>query len=118
MRNIVNEDSAGAALRPVAPQLRASEPELVAQRPRQRFLLRDVGPPLLPVYVDCEEPFTRAGSRLTQESGGAEKIACGGDCRAAYDDSLYYVSSCERLWRALNRFWIFNVAHLLVLPFA
>ena len=83
MRYIVNEDSAGAALGPVAPQLRADEPELVAQRPGQRFLLHDVGPALLPVDVDGDEPFSCAAGNLARLSRGAEQVAYRGNCRAA-----------------------------------
>src|SRR6185295_490244 len=37
-RDVVDEDGARAAFRPIATEFRAGEAQLVAQRPRQRFL--------------------------------------------------------------------------------
>src|SRR5262249_28130121 len=51
-RNVIDQDSAGAALRPIAAKFCAGESQLVPQRPRERFLLVDVNAPLLPVDVE------------------------------------------------------------------
>src|SRR5260370_40566880 len=111
MRHIVNEDSAGTALGPVAPQLRAGETELVAQRPGERFLLHDVGPALLPVDVDGNEPFSCAASSLAQQSRRAEQVACRGNCRAAGDDPFDEVAPRDHIQCAANRLWAYDLAH-------
>src|SRR5260370_10807446 len=110
MRHMVNEDSAGAALGPVAPQLRAREPELVAQRPSQRFLLDHVGPALLAVDVDGDEPFSGAAGSLARQSRGAEQVACRGNCRAAGDDPFDEGAPRDHIHWAANRLWVYDVA--------
>src|SRR5260370_35066783 len=115
MRYIVNEDSAGAALGPVAPQLRAREPELVAQRPGQRFLLHDVGPARLPVEVDGDEPFSCAAGSLARHGRGAEHIPCRGNCRAVSHAPFVEVIPRDPIPWAPNRLWAYVASHLQVL---
>ena len=68
MRHVVDEDGAGAALGAVAAQLGAREPQLVAQRHRQRFLLHDGqgrgegGPAAATIVKDeFDQVYTKAG---------------------------------------------------------
>jgi hypothetical protein len=49
MRDVVEQDRAGAAFGAIAPQLGSRESQLVSQRPRQRLLLHDVGSSPLPI---------------------------------------------------------------------
>src|SRR5260370_5066188 len=112
MRYIVNEDGAGAALGPVAPELRAREPELVAQRPGQCFLLHDVGPALLPVDFDGDERFSCAAGSLARLSRGAEQVAYRGNCRAAGDDPFDEVAPRGHIRWPANHLWGYHVAHL------
>jgi len=73
MRYIVDEDGAGAALGAVAAQLGARKAQFVADGPRQRLLLHDIGSPLLAIDVDGNEPFAGAWY-LALQSGRAEQI--------------------------------------------
>jgi hypothetical protein len=59
MRDVVDQDGAGAAFRTVAPELGAGEPQLVAQRGGQRLLLHHVHAPLLAVDVEGNQPWER-----------------------------------------------------------
>src|SRR5262245_61381407 len=60
-RDVVDEDRARAALRAIAAEFRAGEAQLVAERPRQRFLLARVNPSLLSIDVEGKQPLARAG---------------------------------------------------------
>ena len=62
-RHIVDEDGTGATLRTVAPQLGAGEPQLVAQRHGQRFLLQHVDAPVLSVDIQRDQALDAAGRR-------------------------------------------------------
>ena len=92
----------GAALGAVAPQLGAREPQLVAQRHGQRFLLHDVHAPHLSVDVQRDQTLDRAGSRgLAEErAGAAEEIGGGGRRRAGRDDSFDEGAPCDRIHRS------------------
>ena len=68
-RDVVDEDGARAALRAIAAEFRAREPQLVAQRPRQRFLSAHVDAPLLSVDVEGDQPFADAGLREQPGNG-------------------------------------------------
>src|SRR5262245_9189406 len=59
--DVVDEDGARPALRPIAAEFRAGEAQLVAERPRQRFLFAYVNPSLLSVDVEGEQPVAHAG---------------------------------------------------------
>jgi hypothetical protein len=89
MRHIVDKNRARAAFGSVATQLGPREPQFVTERPGQRFLFHDVGSPQLAVHVDGDKPFPRAASRLAEQRGGAEQIACGRDCDATYNHAFY-----------------------------
>ncbi len=52
---------AGAALGAVAAELGAGEPQLVAQRHRQRFLRQHVHAPHLAIHVEGNQPLDAAG---------------------------------------------------------
>src|SRR4029077_16168130 len=62
-----------ATLGAITAELGPGEPQLVAQRPSQRFLLRDVHAALRALHSQREEPVARTG-RLSEQRGGAEKI--------------------------------------------
>ena len=62
MRHIVDEHRAGAALGAVASELGAGQPQLVAQRRGQRFLLQHVDAPLLAVDVSVISRSTLPGA--------------------------------------------------------
>ena len=71
MRHVVDEDGACAALGAVAAQLRAGQPELVAQRHGQRFLLHDVHSSHLTVDVQRDQALDRArGGGLSRTEPG------------------------------------------------
>src|SRR4051812_15572342 len=71
VRDIVDEHGARAALRTVAAQLRAGEPQLVAERHCQRFLLHHVNGPHLAVDVQGHQPLDGPGHRALSYHGGS-----------------------------------------------
>jgi hypothetical protein len=88
--DVVDEDSARAALRAIASEFRTGEAQLVAQRPRQRFLLAHVDPPLLPIDVKSEQPLAHAGlcEQARNELGAAEQIGGGKGAGPTANDAL------------------------------
>ena len=97
VRHVVDEHRARAALGAIAAELGAGEPQLVAQRHRQRFLLHDVDAAHLAVDVQRDEPLDRSRRRRLAEerAGSAEQVADGRGRRAGRDDALDEVASCN-----------------------
>src|SRR5262245_52258697 len=60
-RDVVDEDGARAAFRPIAAEFCAGEAQLVSQRPRQRFLFAYIHAPLLPIDVEGQQPVAYTG---------------------------------------------------------
>src|SRR5206468_1695053 len=96
VRHIVDEDGAGAAFGAVASQLGAGEPELVAQRPRQRFLLHHVDASLAAIDRDGDQPSAAGDRALPEQGGGAEEIIRGGNACSTRDNGLYEGASRHR----------------------
>jgi hypothetical protein len=60
----VNQYGTRAAFGSIASELRSSQPQFVAERPRQRFLSHDVCPSRLAVDIDGQESFACPAARL------------------------------------------------------
>ena len=95
VRHVVHEHGAGAAFGAIAPELGAGEPELVAERHRQRFLAQDVDAALLPVHDQRDQAVdgTGRGALPEQRQAAAEQVGRGGGHGAARDDALDEVAA-------------------------
>ena len=90
MRDVVDEHRAGAALGAIAAELRASQPQLVAEGRRQRLLLHHVDAARLAIHVEGDQPFDRSGERLAPEERTAtsEQVARGRRDGTGGDDTF------------------------------
>ena len=107
MRHIVDEDGAGSALGAVAAELSSGQTQLVAQRPGECLLLRNVDSPLPAVDVEGDEPLADA---CVGEGSGAEQIVGRGNRRAPSDNALDEAPSRNCLRRVVEYSEIFHQA--------
>ena len=100
------------ALRPVAPELGAGEAELVAQRHRERLVLRDIHAALLAVDVEGDEPLHRAlrGQHRREHPAAAEQIPRHGSGGAGGDNPLDELAAGEAASSRLNGFGLQHLA--------
>ena len=97
VRHIVDEDRAGAALRAVAADLGAREPQLVADRHREGLLRHHVDATVLAVHVQRDETLHRARRRrLAEQRRRAEQVSGGGGDGPRGDDALDETASRGR----------------------
>ncbi len=95
VRHVVDEHGARAALGAVAPKLGAGQPQLVAERHGERFLLHDVDASRLAVDVQRDQPLTRPCRRRLAEHGAApaEHVRRAGRHGAARDHAFDEVAT-------------------------
>ena len=74
-RHVVDQHRAGAALRAIAAELGAGQPQLVAERHGQRFVRRHVDAPVLAVDAERDQPLDAAGACLAGDNrAGAKQV--------------------------------------------
>src|SRR5262249_7200958 len=97
VRNIIDQDGAGATLGSVAAHLGAGQAQFVAQRAKQSLLLHHVDAAVLAGHVQCDQALDGAPRRcFGADTKGPGQVPGGGDS-ASGDDSLDHVPSRETL---------------------